>query len=335
MYNAEKFISSCLESILAQTFKDFEVIVTDDCSTDKSYAIVENYKSQESLNLKLLRRKKNSGGCAIPRNNALLVARGKYIQFLDSDDMLTPTMLEELYQLAETSQADVIYTQQYFAFSDENAVKRTLYPQNPFMEVDKPTFETNNLAERVLNFIKGKYIIGPMQYFLRRDFLMENELFFPKILVSEDDFWLMKLICCAEKILCIPNVFYLNRSNPDSLTLSKKSPKRKVQYHMTPTIIGMGCMKEVLNETEFLKQNPQYWYAWVNRIVNYGFGAIFGDCANLSPYEVYEIFHQQFAQEIGENAELISFLCSMINSQQKQIYLANQQIAKLKNSDNL
>ncbi|MBR6012606.1 MAG: glycosyltransferase family 2 protein [Selenomonadaceae bacterium] len=330
MYNSAKYIGACLDSILAQTLKDFEIIITDDCSTDNSRTIVENYmKNIGGGVIKLLRRKKNSGGCAIPRNDAILLARGKYIQFVDSDDMMTSTMLEELYQLAEEYKPDIVYTQQYFAVGDVNVDERTLTPANPYGMVDKPSFETDDPAERIMNLVKGKYIIGPMQYFSRRDFLMENNIFLPKVLVSEDDFWIMKIICSNARILCVPNILYLNRLNPNSLTFAKKTVPQHMKYYLSPTIPGMKIMSEIFNDSEFLQQNPQYWYAWVSRIVNYNFSMIFQDCANLQPHEVYRIVKEQFAQDTGEHSDLIAYLCSMINTQQKQLYLAGQRISEL------
>ena len=83
MYNSEKYVAMCLESLLMQTLKDFEVIVVDDCSTDKSLAIVEDYVQKFEHGLKILKRAENSGYGSIPRNEGLEIARGKYILFPD------------------------------------------------------------------------------------------------------------------------------------------------------------------------------------------------------------------------------------------------------------
>ena len=85
MYNSEKYIGECLDSILAQTFKDYEVVIVDDCSTDKSCDVVKSYmpkfKGQSSLNL--VHSDKNSGGIpSIPRNLGIRLSSGEYILFV-------------------------------------------------------------------------------------------------------------------------------------------------------------------------------------------------------------------------------------------------------------
>ena len=111
MFNAAKFIPQTLESLLYQTMKDFEVVVVDDYSTDNSVEVVEGFKMRfDSLGVKLhvIKLPKNTGKPGLPRNVGIQFARGKYISFLDSDDLYTKTALEELSTLAEKYQADVV-----------------------------------------------------------------------------------------------------------------------------------------------------------------------------------------------------------------------------------
>ena len=337
MYNAEKFIVPCLESLFAQTFRDFEIVVVDDCSTDKSCDIVESYVQKFTgvgIGLRLLRSKKNFGNPGVPRNRGLNASRGKYVYFMDNDDLLLSHALDELYTFAENYSADVVCMHKYFEaavefkdFQLKNLkLKQTIIQGEP---CEDPVLESSNLADRMSDFLRGKIFLMPWLQFLRRDFLIDNDVYFPQILVSEDDFWIVKVICRAEKILCVPSALYVNRNNPSSLTREKKSVQHKIKYHMTPTIDGMKFMSEIFNETKFFQQNPNYWYAWINRIVGYGFSCILQPSLNLSPYEVYEIFREQFAQETGEHAELISYLCSLVNTQQKMLVMANGRITEL------
>ena len=120
MYNMEKYIGECLDSVLSQTFQNYEVIIVDDCSTDKSCEIVESYKPKFGGKLQLIRSEKNSGYPGIPRNKGIDISKGKYICFLDSDDAFINTALEELYNTAEEFQADVIHCERYFFVQDED-----------------------------------------------------------------------------------------------------------------------------------------------------------------------------------------------------------------------
>ena len=91
VYNVEKYLRECLESILNQTFQDFEIICVDDGSTDRSLDILQEYKRKDDRFVILQQRHAGAGAA---RNHGLKLAEGKYIQFLDSDDYFEPTLLE-------------------------------------------------------------------------------------------------------------------------------------------------------------------------------------------------------------------------------------------------
>ena len=115
MYNVEKYIGDCLDSLLNQTFQNFEVIVVDDCSTDNSRAVVESYAEKFGGRLILTKTKTNTGSAGFPRNKGIELSRGKYFFFLDADDLIITTALAELYELAEHYQADVIHSEKFIA----------------------------------------------------------------------------------------------------------------------------------------------------------------------------------------------------------------------------
>lgn len=92
-YNSAKFISESINSVLSQTYKEWELIIFDDCSNDNTKHIVEKYKETDSRIL-YYRNEKNSGA-ALTRNNALKIAKGRWIAFLDSDDIWDPLKLEK------------------------------------------------------------------------------------------------------------------------------------------------------------------------------------------------------------------------------------------------
>lgn len=118
LYNAEKFIRQCLISVLASKFKDYEVLVVDDCSTDNSVAEVKKLTAHFDGRLKLLSTEKNSGGAGVPRNVGIKNAAGKYVTFIDNDDMILPDALGNFFETAEFYNADVVHTVKNYVFYD-------------------------------------------------------------------------------------------------------------------------------------------------------------------------------------------------------------------------
>ena len=105
VYNVANYLRKCLDSLVNQTFKDFEVICVDDGSTDKSTKILEEYQKKDNR-IKILQQQRGGAGAA--RNLGLGHAQGKYVQFLDSDDYFESNLLEEMYTRAEKYDADLV-----------------------------------------------------------------------------------------------------------------------------------------------------------------------------------------------------------------------------------
>ena len=103
VYNVEKYIRQCLESVIDQTLKDIEIIIVNDGTRDNSMEIVEEYISDERIKI----INKENGGLSSARNTGILAAQGKYICFIDSDDFIEKTMMEELYNKIEETNSDV------------------------------------------------------------------------------------------------------------------------------------------------------------------------------------------------------------------------------------
>lgn len=105
VYNVEKYVARCLDSVLGQSFGDFEIILMNDGSTDCSEKICKEYATQDAR-IHLVSQKNQ--GLSMARNNSLPLAKGKYITFLDSDDSIHPQLLEVTHALAEKEEADMV-----------------------------------------------------------------------------------------------------------------------------------------------------------------------------------------------------------------------------------
>lgn len=114
-YNCERFIAKTIESVLAQTYKNWEMIIIDDCSPDNSNKIIEEYIKKDNR-IKLIKLKKNSGP-AIARNRGIEEAKGRYIAFLDADDLWYPKKLEQ--QIVFMDENDLSFTYSSYNLIDE------------------------------------------------------------------------------------------------------------------------------------------------------------------------------------------------------------------------
>ena len=134
-YNTKKFVQQAVDSVLNQTFKNCEVILVDNCSTDGSYEMCQSlYADNERVNL--IHHKTNQG-VASSRNDGIQSARGKYIAFLDSDDIFLPRALETFFNIAEQYQAEVVSSIGYLMSKDENIEEDILNNARPCIE-EKP-----------------------------------------------------------------------------------------------------------------------------------------------------------------------------------------------------
>lgn len=105
-YNAERYIKKCLDSLSNQSFKDFEIVITDDCSADNSVHVIESYKNENKLDIVLLKNEVNSGP-GKSRESAVRVAKGQYIAFCDSDDWYDNNYLKLAYDTIIQTSCDV------------------------------------------------------------------------------------------------------------------------------------------------------------------------------------------------------------------------------------
>lgn len=129
-YNVEKYIVEAIDSIIAQTYKDWELIVVDDCSKDATCEIVEQYVNQYS-NIKLIRRKENSGGCRLPRFDGILAAQGEFVCPVDSDDILEKNYLQKCIGRQKETGVDIVSNQLVFC-DEDGKVRDQIVPSTDF-----------------------------------------------------------------------------------------------------------------------------------------------------------------------------------------------------------
>ncbi|MBR5913190.1 MAG: glycosyltransferase [Selenomonadaceae bacterium] len=315
MYNAEKYIGECLDSILAQTFKDFEVIVVDDCSTDTSRAVVESYlpkfNQMEDDKLKLIRRKNNSGSAGTPRNIGISLSRGEYIHFVDSDDMITKTALEELYPIAKKFDADVVHCERYFQFNDGNS-PLTLEGYQSGELVKEPTLITEDLSERVKDLYNRRFLWNVWSKMIRRDFILENDIRMKNIAIGEDTIFTCCIVCSAKKYVRVPNMMNIYRVVENSISHKKMDLQKNFHRWIGELNDGFQVLDKFLREREFFQKHPDVKHlafeVWVRECCGY-LQEIY---AQIPAWQFDEFIRKEF-EDVENKNELMAFIFSRMN----------------------
>lgn len=177
VYNVAEFLPRCLDSILAQTLKNFEVILINDGSTDSSLDILSRYASK--YDNFILIDKKNEG-VTRARNLGISMAKGEYLSFVDSDDYVSPRFLQSLYSLAKSTCADIACCN-YYKHNMETGRKYT-YP----LSMPSGIYTKQKALRLLINDTRVKYYIWNKLF--RRAMIMDNNITFPKICFEDTEF---------------------------------------------------------------------------------------------------------------------------------------------------
>ncbi|MDY5684126.1 MAG: glycosyltransferase family 2 protein [Treponema sp.] len=198
-YNCERFISQTIESVLAQTYKNWEMLIVDDCSTDKSYEIACEYAKKDSR-IKVFRNKKNSGA-AVSRNVAIEKSKGQYVAFLDSDDIWLPQKLEVQLKSFQNDVA-IVYSFYEKIDSEGNRSDRIIYSP-------KETNFRNMLKSDVIGNLTGIY-----------DTSLVGKIYQKKVHQEDYIMWL-EILRLGYKAICCQEVLAYYRISATSLSHSK------------------------------------------------------------------------------------------------------------------
>ena len=332
MYNTEEYITELLESLLIQKLKNFEVIIVDDGSDDSSCSIVENYQRKFKSRLKLM--KIPHTGCAgVARNKGLEMSRGKYIYFIDADDVLIKTALEEMYNLAERFQADVIYCEKYFMSTGvgEDFIKNIHIADSRIQSgsfVSKPELIENDMQKKVIDYLNSRFWATPWLRLSSRDFLINNNIKFQPLAHQNDQHWAFENLICAKRFVRVPNMCYVRRMRNDSLSSFEKTEKQHIKRWMERTIRGLKNLDTFMEGIDFFKNNPDYRYAILNCFAGVDLQNSLFVNFKLPPHEFYKVFESIFEKDLGEYKVLVSFLFSNSLDLYRKLIVTQQQLSK-------
>lgn len=205
IYNVERYLRQCIDSILAQTFTDFELLLIDDGSPDGCPAICDEYAGKDA---RIRVFHKQNGGVTSARNKGLDNANGNWIIYIDGDDWIEPTYVEELYNAAINNEADITICGFRFVYEDGSSI------------IEHPTIWDDNKQASLNRYIASIWTTacGSIQ---KSSLYKDNSIRSPKNITFCEDFHLMVRLCYfANKVISIDSPLYNYRQRSSSIVHS-------------------------------------------------------------------------------------------------------------------
>ena len=224
VYNSEKYLGACIDSILAQSYRDFELILVDDGSRDSSPRICDDY-AQKDGRVKVIH--KANGGVSAARNDGLDIAKGEYVTFIDSDDWVEREYLQSLYDKRSLD------------FVIGNFINQ---PSGKKRKINECTF----IGDKLKDYIKNTYLSNgyPWGKLFKNKIINNNAIRFKKIKVYEDLLFCLEYVRHCSSICCMSKAHY-HYFNPIEKSVPEKFPLTKEEvawlYKNTSREVGLIC----------------------------------------------------------------------------------------------
>lgn len=296
VYNTAEFLSTCLDSILSQSGLDMEVIVVNDGSTDNSLSIITHYANNDSR-IKYISQK--NSGLSAARNAGMNVATGDYILFVDSDDWIFPNTIAHYWQRIKESNADVVAGIVGIAY--ENG-RMGVWGYATKLHAEHSIVSGEEYLGLILSC--GRFTPMAYNYFCRRDWLINEGLFFEPGIIHEDELWTPHLLMKAKTITfgTIPHYAYRRRSS-GSITSSSTS------FTRLQSLIKIVGILSATYSTLHPGTNSQKFFIYQIR-------AIFRTCAQIALRDNMEsrIMFENWITELPKPIEVDPIILAMLNN---------------------
>ena len=243
VYNAEKFLEKCLDSIINQTYKNIEIICINDDSTDNSEKILKQYQLKDN---RVIFKTIENGGLTRARNTGIKEATGEFFMFVDSDDYIESNMVEKMLNTINKEKADVVRCTNFLEKQDGEILKI-----EDFSIRNKLLTKQEINEEIISKIIDGELLAYVCVLMIRKETLFKTNLFNEKLKFLEDKAFFIDLILVTDKIYFLDIPLYHYMINEKSLTKSKKL----VTQNMYNLIEGWKYTRSSLEKSRFASSN--------------------------------------------------------------------------------
>lgn len=245
IYGVEKYLKQCVDSILAQTLTDIEIILVDDGSPDKCPQIVDEYAKQDK---RVVAVHQKNGGYGAAVNHGIALAHGKYIGIVESDDWIAPTMYEHLYETAEKTNVEICKASFYWVADSANDEK---YVFEQYMELAKPG-EIFTLKDKPA-LIKDHSSLWSAIY--RKDFMDKHNIKLQESSEACYQDWpfVADVYSVATRITMLPETVYFYRNDVNNTNSSSQIKTKKLMR----IIDQIYCSRDILIRNNCFDKNIQ------------------------------------------------------------------------------
>lgn len=214
VYNVEAYLRECVESVINQTYKNLEIILIDDGSTDSSGEICDKYAEKDS---RISVVHQENGGLSVARNTGLINANGDYIYFLDSDDYIAPNTLEVLVSIAEKDNSDIVFFDAVsFTDTDDFSVNQNYIRKNRYKtDIGYIIFSALHKSKE---YHSAVYLM-----LLKKSFIDSNKICFIPSILHEDMVFTYQVLCLAAIVSQCNSALYYRRYRKNSIMTSSKT----------------------------------------------------------------------------------------------------------------
>ncbi len=276
VYNVEKYLEECLDSIINQIYENIEIICVNDCSTDNSEKILTSYAKKDNR-IKVINQTKNEGA-GIARNIALKIAKGEYIFYVDGDDYISSDCLQKLLKLEKETNADIVMGKNKIFLNKEGKNNnKNLVMFNSIKKWINIHFKLGALIKISENNIHQALFFVPSMCWNRlykKDFLIKNDIYYVNENITHEDYnWHLKIMACLPLIAIYSdsNTLYY-RLRTDSITYKAhllKSEKKKIIKNINIALTdGIKYIKKHNYSKKILIESEKFVRARENPYVN-------------------------------------------------------------------
>ena len=264
VYNTEKYLNECLDSVVNQTLEDIEIICVNDGSTDNSLNILESYAKNDDR-IKIISQKNSGQGCA--RNKGLSCAQGDYIYFIDSDDTILPETLDDCYNLALDNNLDFLIFQLINYDGDTGEYYPEVYYDMPALSdfVKENVFSYEELDDLIF-----KVAVSPVNKLYNNDYLDSIDARFPEDIIFEDNIFFWNVFLNAKRILFVPKHYYIRRRHSSSTTGNPG-------IRFSDTLEVHNRIFEIFKEFNLFEKHKSYLFNKKIRLANSRFNEVTDD----------------------------------------------------------